>query len=450
MSGAVLDSRALTKIQSASLIAIIVFAAVIGSAAYAFWLAPASSTENIKIGLCADLDNTIGKGVWQAAILAAEQVNAKGGVLGRNFTIVAEDDDDEAFPSADATVTSNAMTRLITVDKADFVISDGIGTSVVFPHQDICADHKTIMFGVRGTNDNFTQRVLDNYDRYKYFFKLSPSNSSTVAAGMLGDMLTVGNYTGFTKIAFLGQDSTTVKQILAGLNSSLPKYGFDIVYSGLVSVTTTDFTSNFAAIEASGAQILVPIIVTQASVSFVKEWYERQSPTVVWGILSGADQNNFWDLTEGKCEYTSFSGYPAAVGYPLTNKTVQTREDYLERWGAIPSMSAVTVYDGVRFILPDALKRAGTTETEAVIKALETTNIETSTARHFVFTSSHDIMIGTGKVNNPAADYVVVCYFQWQTNRTLAPVKPEEMMKEAGVTYRYPPWQGPWSEKQSP
>ena len=440
-----MNSRALIKLQSASLLVVIIAAAVCGGVALFLWGYSAPSGEAIRIGICADIDNTVGKGIWQAAVLAAEQVNSEGGVLGRNFTIVAEDDDDEMLP-ADTAVASNAMTKLITVDKADFVISNGIGNSVVIPHQDICSQHKKIMFGARGSLDNYTQRVLDNYDKYKYFFKFSPPNSSSVATGMLADILTIGNYTGFTKVAFLGQDSTTTKHILAGLNKSLPKFGFEIVYIGLVRVETLDFTSNFAAIEAVGAEIIVPLIVTQASVSFVKEWHDRESPCVVWGILSGHDQMDFWDLTEGKCEYTSAASYPAAIGYPLTNKTVPTRDAYLARWGTLPSMSAVAVYDGIRFILPDAIKRAGTIETEAVIKALEETDVETSSARHFVFTSSHDIMIGTGAPNSPEDDYLVIGYFQWQANRTLVPVKPTEIMKESGAIYQYPPWNGPWNK----
>ena len=63
-----------------------------------------------------------GKGVWQAVLLAAEQVNAEGGVLGRNFTVVAEDNDAET--SNDISMATNALTRLITVDKADFVVAE--------------------------------------------------------------------------------------------------------------------------------------------------------------------------------------------------------------------------------------------------------------------------------------------------------------------------------------
>ena len=77
-----------------------------------------------------------------------------------------------------------------------------------------------------------------------------------------------------------------------------------------------------------------------------------------------------------------------------------------------------------------------------MIEALEETRIETSTARNWVFTSSHDVMIGEN-VHDPDADYQLVMIFQWQ-NGQLVPVYPKKMMEEAGATYTFPPWSGPW------
>jgi branched-chain amino acid transport system substrate-binding protein len=440
------DSKALTKIQSAALIAIIVVAAVGGSLAYMFWVGPVQSTENIKIGVCGDLDNPGGKSAYRGAVLAAEQVNVEGGVLGRNLTIVAEDDDSE-IPPQDIAVASNALTKLITVDKADYIVTSNPTNILVL--QDIAAEHKKILFAVRSVGDNCTQRVLDNYDRYKYFFRVFAINSTSYTHLLVNSVLALGNYTGFTKVAILVLDSPDMKSEAAIVNSSLYKYGFDIVYNGAVSASVTDFTSYFAAIEASGAQILVPIILTPSGVPFVKEYADRQSPFVVWGSLpSGAADPKSWELTGGKCEYVSSNVLPVVAGYPLTSKTLPTRESFIQRWGTLPGESGVASYDVVRFILPDAIKRAGTTETEAVIKALETTNVETSMARHFVFSSAHDNILSVAEPNkpaNPSEEHVVYMFFQWQ-NGTQVPVYPKEIIEEAGAAYKYPPWQGPWSK----
>jgi len=255
------------------------------------------------------------------------------------------------------------------------------------------------------------------------------------------------NYTGFNKVALLVEDIPGFSQMAAGIKNPLPNYGFEVVYYETFPPGTTDFTSYFAAIENSGAQILHPLVVSPSCYPLVKEYYDRQSPFVMWGFIGPLAQViEFWELTDGKCESVSFVGYPIIAGYSLTSKTLQTREAYLLRWGEIPDATAVTFYDVVRFILTDAIKRARTTETEAVIKALETTNIETSTARHFVFTSSHDGYVGLEGMGVPSADYLVVCLFQWQANSTQVPVYPKQIMGEAGGTYKYPLWEGPWSK----
>jgi ABC-type branched-subunit amino acid transport system substrate-binding protein len=254
------------------------------------------------------------------------------------------------------------------------------------------------------------------------------------------------NYTGFNKVALLVEDLPFNYQLAEGLKKRLPEYGFEIVYYNTFPPGTTDFTSYFAAIEQSGAQILSPLALSQSCYSLVTEYYDRQSPFVMWGLIGLAGANNFWELTEGKCEYVTFDGLPIVAGYPLTNKTLPTREAYMQRWGEIPDGSATEHYDVVRYILPDAIKRAGTTETQAVIKALETTSIETSMARRFVFTSSHDGFVGAAGPNIPSEDYLLVCLFQWQANGTQVPVYPKQIMQETGATYQYPPWKGPWSK----
>jgi hypothetical protein len=181
------------------------------------------------------------------------------------------------------------------------------------------------------------------------------------------------------------------------------------------------------------------------STAFVKEYAERQSPFVVWGFLSGAGDSDFWNLTEGKCDSVSFVGYPVISGYPLTSKTIPTREAFIERWGGVPNGDAVGTYDLVRFILPDALKQAGTIENGAVIAALEQTDVETSLAKRSVFTSTHDVLMGPAGPNRPEEDYLLVCLFQWQDGKQV-PVYPIELMEQAGASYMYPPWRGPWDK----
>ena len=440
-----LDSKALTKVQSIILIVIIVVAAVSGGVAYIILSREDQSSETIKIGFLADLDAVNGKNAWQGAKLAVEQINAEGGILGRNFELVAEDSDEESIPQ-DPVKVSTALTKLITVHKVDFIIGQGLGEAGLIS-QDIIAEHKKILIDFQGASDPLTQRVLDDYDNYKYFFKYTMFNSTTIFKGMTDGLLLLRENTGFNKIGYLAEDLIWNKGIRDGFDEVLNEvYGFDLAYRGVFPLGTVDFSSYFAVAEAAGTEVLVSLIMGgNGGVPFVKEWYDRQSPIFVYGgMLLGANVAESWEWTDGKCEYICAAAMPLTAGYPLTSKTLPTREAYLERWGETPLPWGGAAYDIIRFVLPDAIKRAGTIETEAVIESLEQTSIETSMAKNFVFTSSHDVMVGENP-NDPNADYMLVFLFQWQNGQQV-PVYPQKIMDEAGATYTFPEWPGPWDE----
>ena len=423
-----LDSKAITKIQSISLIAIIVVAAV-GAAAYLLLVVPSQSSDTIKIGVLADLDNVFGKQDYEGVILAAEQINAEGGLLGRKVEVFGEDDDG----GLDPTITSTALNRLITVDNVDFIIGGGSLTV-----QEIIAQHKKIFISTLGVEE-CEQQVLDDYEMYKYYFATS-HNSTSFRVRMINSLLNLRDATGFNKIGLIGQDSIANRANMEALDTSLSQKGFEVVYKNFFPPQTFEFSSYFAAGEAAGVETLLGIMA-DVYIPFVKEYYDRQSPMFLFGgILGAVTTPEAWDNTDGKCEDVCAAGPAVAAGYPLTSKTLATKQAYIDRGFEVHL--TVTAYDIMRFILADAIERAGTIETEAVIKALEETSVETSSAKKFTFTESHAVMVGADP-NDPEADYMLDMLFQWQ-NGKLVPVYPKAIMEEAGATYTFPDWPGPW------
>jgi branched-chain amino acid transport system substrate-binding protein len=217
-----LNSKALAKIQSAALIAIIVVAAVVGGIAYILLNGEEQSADTIKLGVCADIDGSAVKVIWQEAVLAAEQVNAEGGVLGRNFEIVAEDDDDES-PSLDIATATNAFTRLITVDEPDYVIYSGLG-GLSTSFLEFALDHKIIFFNVYDPADELSQRVLDNYEEYKYFFRVGTPNATSSGEGFPDTIRVLRGYTGFNKVAFVSNQLPGQKDPNAVVIENLLQY----------------------------------------------------------------------------------------------------------------------------------------------------------------------------------------------------------------------------------
>jgi branched-chain amino acid transport system substrate-binding protein len=427
-----LDSHAITKIQSIILIAIIIVATVVGIVAYMVW-SEEEQTEIIKIGVLADLDGLYGKLILHGTMLAAEQIKAEAGILGKQIEVVSEDTDLESGGS-DPVIFNTALTRLLTFHKVDYIV--GMAADQGFMIQELIAEHKKIFFDIGTSEEAYTQRVVDDYDNYKYYFRVTFNATSTFQA-LIDGLLHLKEQTGLKKIGYLAEDIEFTKPITEALDDVLPELGFDLVYKKTCPLGTIDFSSYFATAEEAGVEILVPLILLQG-IPFVKEYADRQSPMVIYsGFLSSSVAGSEgWVNTDGKCEYISVASSAVDAVYPATSKTLPFREAYIERWNEIPHLTAASGYDILRFILADAIRRAGTLEVNAVIDALETTNVETLNIKNFVFTPSHDPMKGENDT---------FLLFQWQ-NGELVPVYPKKIMEEAGATYTYPPWSGPWDD----
>jgi branched-chain amino acid transport system substrate-binding protein len=102
--------------------------------------------RTIKIGVIGPRNCPQGKGHWGGATMAMEEITARGGVQVGNEKMKIElvkADSNEFLNVTDAT---NAMERLMTQDKVDFVVG-GFRTEAVLAMQDIAMDYKKIFIG---------------------------------------------------------------------------------------------------------------------------------------------------------------------------------------------------------------------------------------------------------------------------------------------------------------
>ncbi len=433
-----LDSNALTKIRSIILIAVIAVAGV-GGFAYVLFNNETQSSETVKIGVLTNLDSVAGKHVWQGTILAAEELNNEGGILGREVEVIAED----TAEGTDALFVTSSLNRLIGIHEVDFIIMAVSVSDVGFACQEIIAENEKVTIAVSGNSNVFTQRVLDDYDKYKYFFR-TQFNATSISLGMTDSLVFCRELTGFNKVGYLGTDAGWTKGVMQGLDAVLPEvYGFDLVYKGAFPYDNFEFSSYFAAAEAAGTEILLTLSAGAEAIPIAKEYYDRQSPMIVFGgSLGEVGTLDGWDITDGKCNHMAIAALPITVKYPLTSKTVPVYEAYFNRWNQECHNAAARAFDSLKYILADAIERAGTIEADAVVEALEETKIETTMARNFVFTESHDLLFGE-MLHDPDAQYAIVMCFQWQ-NGEFVPVFPKKIMEEAGATLTFPDWPGPW------
>jgi branched-chain amino acid transport system substrate-binding protein len=402
---------------------------------------PAWSADTIKIGVIGPMNFSQGKGHWNGALMAQDEINAAGGVqVGpKKMKIeLVKADSNEFISMTDAT---NAMELLLTREKVNFVVG-GFRTEAVLAMQDIAMDYKTIFLGCGAATKSICDRVGENYDRYKYWFRITPFNNIFLARGnfihlaMVADVMrkTLGIQT--PKVAIVGEKQAWVEAMIKAAEANIPKMGMEVVGVWRPSQTATDVTAELSAIQRSGAQIVFTIFSASVGVTFAKQVGELKLPVVQVGINVEAQKEGFWEATGGMGNYVmTMNTYARDVEYnDLTKPFV---DGYIKRFGEVPTYTADT-HEAI-LLLAEAIQRAGSLDPDKIVAELEKTD-EQGTAGRFKFDKNHDPVWGPG--------YLTSLGVQWQDgklvgvwpNKWKAAENAPEITYKGIVDYKLPPW----------
>jgi len=398
---------------------------------------PAYAAKVIKIGVIGPMNFMQGKGHWNGATLAAEEINAKGGlqVGSKKMKIkVIKADSNEFLSITDAT---NAMERLMSRDKVDFVVG-GFRSEAVLAMQDIAMDYKKIFLGCGAAHPEICARVGKDYDRYKYWFRVTPINSRYLVKVCLINLATVNGMLkkvlGIekSKVAIVAEKAMWIDPMVAAIKANVPKMGMDLVGIWRPSATATDVTAELAAVQRADAQIIFTIFSASVGITFARQAGELKIPAAFVGINVEAQKDGFLAATQGKGNYAvSLSTFVRGVSYnELTQPFV---EKYIKRFGELPTYTAVT-YDAIRATLGEAIEEAGTIDGEKLIPVIEKAERVVTSAPKSKFDKNHDLVFGPG--------YATGMTFQWQDGEMKGwwPNGWKGVTYKGMVPYKIPPW----------
>src|SRR3954454_10780211 len=148
-----------------------------GAAALAslFAAAQAQAADPIKIAVIAEAQAIAGKSIPQAAQLAADEINAEGGVDGRQIQIISYDNKSSATDSV------RAFQRAVSDDKVNAVIASYI-SEVVLALEPWAARLKTVMITPGAASNEISAAIHKDYERNKYTFHGYLTSSAQASA----------------------------------------------------------------------------------------------------------------------------------------------------------------------------------------------------------------------------------------------------------------------------
>jgi branched-chain amino acid transport system substrate-binding protein len=235
--------------------------------------AAAQAAEPIKIGLSMSLTGGLAGG-GKSALLGmqvwVEDINAKGGLLGRPVQLVYYDD------QSNGANVPGIYSKLIEIDKVDLVIS-AYATNQIVPAMPIVMQKNMVFMALFGTgvNDKFS------YDKY---FQILPNGKETRFGPSLGFLETAMTMEPKPKtIALVGADAEYAQTVLSGAREEVKKLGLQIVYDRSYPPNTVDFGPLVRSIQAVNPDIVYVASYPPDSVGMVRAAHEAGLKTRMFG-----------------------------------------------------------------------------------------------------------------------------------------------------------------------
>jgi branched-chain amino acid transport system substrate-binding protein len=206
---------------------------------------PAPAAEPVKLGLSVSLTGPLalyGKQALLTLQLWKDDINAKGGILGRPVDLVYYDD------QGNPALVPGIYTKLLDVDHADLLMS--IGTVISVPALPTAIEHNMVLMVsfALAVNEKF------HYDRFFQSMPYGPDGKDSLTHGFFSVAETMNPKP--ATVALTGADNEFSKAALEGARANAKRAGLNIVYDRAYPPATIDYAPIVQSMKAARPDIV--------------------------------------------------------------------------------------------------------------------------------------------------------------------------------------------------
>jgi len=343
-----------------------------------FTAAPAQAQNTIKIGWVGPLSPPGGYAegalMKQAAQLAADEINAKGGLLGKQVEVIYQDTRGQPEEG------TAAAERLISQDKV-VAITGEFHSSVFLAEMEVAHKAGIPIIGV----DVWALKITGK--GYPEVFRVAPNQA--LIAGKYADWIAAA---GFKNVAVLTEKTDGGQSAIDVLLPGLDKHGVKYENVG-ADPNATEFTAQIERFKSH--QPPFDFFMTEYSEAGAYPMVSQASqlgfaPTAKTGIGNSggpAVDPTFWKNVgkAGVGLVTEIVSLPKSADNDVAKAF---KAAFQKKFNAAPSPQSLENYDAM-LVLADAIKRANSTDGKAIIAALEKTDIVLGRGK-YTFSTGHD------------------------------------------------------------
>jgi branched-chain amino acid transport system substrate-binding protein len=395
--------------------------------------------EPIVIGVPIPMAYSYGYSAHKGAILAAEEINAKGGVLGRPLKLEFVDtrDLEPGVPVIEGVL---AVEKLILERGAVALVGGPARSEVAVAAMDIVAKYRIPQILSTGAGSPVISDRIAGDDKYRYTFRMTMCARDEIP-NYVAILELLQEMHGFDKVYMMAQDVAHARATVAALEARLPGLNWTIVGRDLYPTGATDFAPGLMKVKGSGAQVLyLAFDMPQVSI-LMQQWYDMKVPALPFGFIGPLEEPGMWVPTGGRIEYgitqTEVAGAIPVPGIPWSE---QFFEAHTKRWGIEPEAFGAQITYMAVYVMADAIERAGSVDADAIQAALLETDMMGISGRVRFHPDTHLAIVD----RESSEKGVLPTFVQWQVVEPGMPGKRVAIWPPAAVEpgdeIKLPPW----------
>ena len=322
---------------------------------------PVAAQTPIKIGASMSVTGTYAKpGTYQKQgyDVCIDELNAKGGILGRKVELVIYDDQ-----STPATAV-RLYEKLITEDKVDAVMgpySSAVSEAVA----NVTEKYKKVMVAPLAATTSIFKKGR------KYIFMVI-----TPAENYLDGLIDMAAKRGLKTVAIIHEDTLFPKASAAGTVEAAKKKGMQVVLQEAYPKGNTDFSALLVKIKAANPDVIAAGTYFDDAVAITRQMKELNVNPKMFGLTVGGDLPEFYDLLKQNADYIYGSTqWDESLPYPGQKEFLAAYKAKFK--GQEPSYHTAAGYAGC-LIYAEAVKKAGSLDADKVRDQLLKMEIKTA------------------------------------------------------------------------
>ncbi len=320
---------------------------------------PAAAAEPIKVGIALSMTGNLADSAshYRKAIeLWRDQVNGRGGLLGRPVELVIYDE------RSDPATAARLYERLITSDNADLLIAPW-GSASTATASAVTEKHKRVLINAGGASEKIQQRG------FKYVVQTAAPISAYVE-GVAPLMKRFGLRTMF----MVSRDFNAARDMALELEKIVKSGEAQMLNSEYFPAGTSDFSSAIVKARQQNPDVWVSIAYPNEAIEMVRQFRGTNYLPKAF-ISNGVSQEDFLKVTGQDGEY--------AIGISLYEPGVKTKgnaafvQAFEAKYGYEPGYYAGFGYSGAT-VLEEAVVKAGSLDQDklrATLGAMETDTV---------------------------------------------------------------------------